>query len=179
MSSGRRSFGIVQLRLATPSDVPALRRLAVQTQVDTFGAFNSEANMNAYLQQAYSKENLQRELDEAGSRNYLAFQDDRLAGFMRLRRSSEVEHLLGPNTIELQRLYVDTALKGQGIGGRMMQEALDYATSAGFDWIWLGVWERNFAAQAFYQKWGFERFSEHVFQMGDDPQTDWLLRRKC
>lgn len=135
--------------------------------------------MNAYLQQAYSLEKLLLELDEPGARNYLAFQDNRLAGFMRLRRTSEVEHLLGQNTIELQRLYVDTSLKGKGIGGLMMQEALDYAQSAGFEWIWLGVWERNFAAQKFYRKWGFERFSEHVFQMGYDPQTDWLLRRKC
>lgn len=170
---------MVHLRLATSTDVPALRELAIQTQVDTFGAFNSEANMNAYLQQAYSLENLTRELEEPGSRNYLAFLGERLAGFMRLRTNSEVEHLLGPNTIELQRLYVDTSLKGQGIGGVMMQEAIDYAKSRGFDWIWLGVWERNFAARKFYEKWGFERFSEHVFQMGDDPQTDWLLRRKC
>lgn len=170
---------MVQLKRTTTADVAALRQLAIKTQVDTFGAFNSESNMNAYLSQAYSLEKMTQELSEPGSLNYLAFLGDRLVGFMRLRRNPEVEHLLGPNSIELQRLYVDTSLKGQGIGGVMMQEALDFAVSSGFDWIWLGVWEANFAAQKFYQKWGFERFSEHVFQMGDDPQTDWLLRRKC
>lgn len=170
---------MVELRQATPSDIPALQRLAIQTQVDTFGAENTEANMKAYLDQAYNREKLSLELDEPGSRNYLAFINEVLVGFMRLRKTNEVEHLLGDNTIELQRLYVDTKLKGRGIGGILMQEALDYAAREGFDWIWLGVWERNFAAQGFYKRWGFERFSEHVFQMGDDPQTDWLLRRKC
>lgn len=170
---------MIQIRQATIEDVAALQRMAIQTQVDTFGAFNSEANMKAYLDQAYSQESLARELEEPGSRNYLAFRDNRLAGFMRLRKTAEVEHLLGTNTIEIQRLYVDTALKGQGIGGVLMKEALAYAHSRAFEWIWLGVWERNFAAQEFYRKWGFERFSEHVFLMGDDAQTDWLLKRRC
>lgn len=170
---------VVQIRTTTAGDIPELRRLAIQTQVDTFGAFNSESNMKAYLDQAYSLDNLTRELEEQGSRNYLAFVGNHLAGFMRMRRTTEVEHLLGPNTIELQRLYVDTSLKGQGIGGALMQEAMGYARHGKYDWIWLGVWEHNVAAQEFYRKWGFERFSEHIFQMGDDPQTDWLLKRKC
>lgn len=169
----------VQLRLATKSDVPELRRLAIQTSVDTFGAFNTEANMKAFLDEAYSMENMTHELDEINSRNYLAFIGNHMAGFMRLRKTGEVAHLLGPNAIELQRLYVDTSLKGQGIGGALMQEAMDFAATEKYDWIWLGVWEGNIAAQEFYMKWGFERFSEHIFQMGDDPQTDWLLKRKC
>ncbi len=170
---------MISLRLTAMEDVPALQRLAIKTQVDTFGAFNSESNMKAYLDKAYSIENLSLELKEPGSQNYLAFSDGSLVGFMRLRKNPEVDRLLGPNTVELQRLYVDTALKGQGIGGFMMKEALDYSRSGGFTWIWLGVWERNIAAQKFYFKWGFERFSQHVFHMGDDPQTDWLLKRNC
>ena len=169
---------MVKLKLTKPTDIPALREIAIRTQLDTFGAFNSEANMRAYLDQAYSLENLYRELDEAGSRNYLAIQDRKIAGFMRLRRNDEVEQLLGSNTIEMQRLYVDTNRKGEGIGSVMMREALAVADNESVDWIWLGVWERNIAAQKFYLKWKFEQFSEHVFQMGDDPQTDWLLRRR-
>lgn len=170
---------MIQLRQTAPEDVPALREVAIRTQVDTFGEHNTPANMQAYLESAYSLENLRRELEEPQSKNYLAVDERRLAGFMRLRVTNEVTHLLGPNTIEIQRLYVDTALKGKGIGSMLMREALEYAASKSFDWIWLGVWEKNIAAQAFYSRWGFERFSEHIFQMGDDPQTDWLLRRMC
>lgn len=169
---------MISIRHTIASDVPALQRIAIATQVDTFGAFNSEANMNAYLSQAYNPDALQRELKEPGSHNYLAFVGKELAGFMRLRQSDEVAHLLGTHTIELQRLYVERRFHGQGIGAALMTEALAVATSGKFDWIWLGVWERNFKAQDFYARWGFERFSEHIFPMGDDPQTDWLLRRK-
>jgi ribosomal protein S18 acetylase RimI-like enzyme len=166
------------LRLTTPSDIPALQRLAIDTQVDTFGAHNTEANMKAFIDEAYSLEKLRQELDEPGSHNYLAFVDDQLAGFMRLRLSSEAEHLLGKNTLELQRLYVDKTFHGQGIGAAMMREAMEVAKARRYEWIWLGVWERNFKAQEFYKRWEFERFSEHIFQMGDDAQTDWLLKRK-
>jgi ribosomal protein S18 acetylase RimI-like enzyme len=169
---------VISLRLTTPEDIPALQRIAIDTQVDTFGAFNTEANMNAYLEEAYNLASLRKELDEAGSRNCLAFLDNELAGFMRLRRSTEVDHLLGTNTIELQRLYVDTKFHGHGVGAAMMRDALQFAGRIGVDWIWLGVWERNFRAQEFYKRWGFERFSEHIFRMGDDPQTDWLLKRR-
>lgn len=169
---------MITLRLTTPQDIPALQRIAIDTQVDTFGEFNTEANMNAYLEEAYNLESLRRELDEAGSRNCLAFLDNDLTGFMRLRRSTEVDHLLGANTIELQRLYVDRKFHGLGIGAAMMRDGLEFAMNLGVDWIWLGVWERNFRAQEFYTRWGFERFSEHIFQMGDDPQTDWLLKRR-
>jgi len=169
---------MITIRSTVPADIPALQRIAIRTQVDTFGAYNTEANMNAYLNQAYSQENLSRELDEPGSHNYLAFVGDGLAGFMRLRVSDEVIHWLGTNTLELQRLYLDKAYMGQGVGAALMQQALAIARDGKYDWIWLGVWERNFKAQEFYSRWGFERFSEHIFQMGDDPQTDWLLRRK-
>lgn len=169
---------MITLRLTTPEDITALQRIAIDTQVDTFGAYNTEANMKAYLDEAYNLDSLRRELDEVGSRNCLAFLDNNLAGFMRLRKSNEVDHLLGTNTIELQRLYVNTKLHGRGIGAAMMRDALQFASNIGVDWIWLGVWERNFRAQEFYARWGFERFSEHIFQMGDDPQTDWLLKRR-
>ncbi len=169
---------MLQLRTALPADVPALQRIAIETQVDTFGEFNTPENMKAYLDEAYTLDKLGQELDEPGSYNVLGFLDGELAGFLRVRRTPEVEHLLGKNTIELQRLYAATRHHGKGVGAALMQRSLEIARGEKVDWLWLGVWERNFKAQEFYRKWGFERFSEHIFQMGDDAQTDWLLKRK-
>ena len=169
---------MLKLRTTLPADVPDLQRIAIETQVDTFGEFNSPANMQAYLNEAYSLDNLRRELDESGSYNILAFLDGVLAGFLRMRRTSEVEYLLGKNTLELQRLYAATKYHGKGVGAALMHRCLDIARTEAVDWIWLGVWERNFKAQEFYRRWEFERFSEHVFKMGEDPQTDWLLKRR-
>ena len=166
------------IRETTFGDLPALQRVAIQTQVDTFMAYNTEANMKTYLDKAYNLESLKQELQEPGARNCLAFIDDDLAGFVRLRESTEVEHLLGKNTIEMQRLYVLHQFHGRKVGAALMRDTLAYARSKKYEWLWLGVWEKNVRAQTFYTRWGFERFSEHVFKMGDDPQTDWLLKRK-
>ena len=166
------------IRETTLADIPALQRVAIETQIVTFGSYNTEANMKAYLDHAYNLESLKRELDDLGSRNCLAFIDDELAGFVRLRESAEAEHLLGKNTIEMQRLYVLHKFHGRKVGAALMRDTLAYARSKKYEWIWLGVWEKNERAQTFYTRWGFERFSQHVFQMGSDPQTDWLLKRK-
>jgi ribosomal protein S18 acetylase RimI-like enzyme len=95
-----------------------------------------------------------------------------------LRKNNEAIDQLGPNTIELHRLYIDTRYQNQKLGKRLMEFALDFAAKSKVEWIWLGVWEHNPKAQAFYQRWGFEKFSEHIFQMGAEAQTDWLLRKR-
>lgn len=95
---------------------------------------------------------------------------------MRLRVTDEAEAHLGKSALELQRVYVSRKFQGRRIGLMLMEKAIGYGRERKFDWLWLGVWEKNFKAQAFYDKLGFKRFSEHVFQMGDDPQTDWLLK---
>jgi ribosomal protein S18 acetylase RimI-like enzyme len=79
---------------------------------------------------------------------------------------------------ELGRLYTDPEMKGLGICSKVMQACLDRAAAPGAVWLWLGMWEHNLPAQAFYRKWGFEKFSSHVFMLGADAQTDWLLRRR-
>lgn len=134
--------------------------------------------MEAFLSEAYNLEQLTKEFHEPNSILTLAFHGSRVVGFVRLRRNNEVDHYLGCNHIELQRLYVHPEFQNQRIGKMLMESAMQYALSGQFDWIWLGVWEHNAEAQRFYQRWGFEKFSEHVFQMGDDPQIDWLLKKK-
>jgi diamine N-acetyltransferase len=169
---------MIEVREAEFSDIAAMREVAIQSYVDTFADVNTPENMSAFLNEAYSQQKLEQEFHEPKSVLYLACEGNRIAGFLRLRRSSEVEYKLGSNTIELQRLYIHKDFQNQKVGKMLMQKAIDYAIEKRFEWIWLGVWEQNFNAQRFYEKWGFEKFGEHVFQMGDDPQIDWLLKKK-
>lgn len=162
---------MIEIRLATVDDLRDLRRVAIETQVNTFGIHNSPENMKAFLREAYDVKQFEKEFSEPGSCYYLACEEAELAGFLRLRQNREVEHVLGTNTIELQRLYVLKKYQGKKVGALLMQTVLGYARDHRFEWMWLGVWERNFKAQEFYARWGFERFSEHVFWMGTDPQT--------
>lgn len=169
---------MIEVREAKFSDISAMREVAIQSYVDTFTDFNTPENMSAFLAAAYSQHTLEQEFYEQGSVLYLACEGKRIAGFLRLRKSPEAEDKLGTNTIELQRLYIHKDFQNQKVGKMLMQRSIEYAVEKKFEWIWLGVWERNFNAQRFYIRWGFEKFGEHIFQMGDDPQIDWLLKKR-
>ena len=169
---------MVEIRPALWDDLSELRRIAIETQLDTFGAANTKENMDAFIRDQYSLVQFQKEAAEPNSICYMAWEGAEAAGFSRLRSTDEVEKLLGKNTLELHRLYVTKSFQGKKVGAQLMQESIEYARKKGYDWLWLGVWEHNLKAQDFYRNWGFIRFSEHIFQMGEDAQTDWLLKLK-
>jgi len=169
---------MIEVRPARKEELGLLRKVAIETFIETFAEFNTPENMEAVLKEAYDADTLEREWREEGSVCYLAWEGNNLIGFVRLRLNDEAEDRLGKNTIELQRLYVHPDHQGKKTGSLLMKQVVDYSSKQGYDWVWLGVWERNYKAQEFYAKWGFEKFSEHIFQMGDDPQVDWLLRKR-
>jgi len=169
---------MVSIQLAQRADLPALQKLAVKVYRETFAPYNSPQNMEHYLVSSLSLLQFEKEFEEEGSTFYLAKSGTALAGYAKLRKSDEVIAQLGPNTIEMQRLYVDIPYQSKKVGALLMKACLDFAKAHAVEWIWLGVWEKNFKAQQFYKKWGFEKFDEHIFQMGDDPQTDWLMKKQ-
>ena len=65
--------------------------------------------------------------------------------------------------------------KSNGLGTRFMRSAFDMARAQGKSIIWLGVWEHNEAALAFYKRMGFAQFGSHDFMLGADRQTDLLM----
>jgi ribosomal protein S18 acetylase RimI-like enzyme len=166
------------IRALSVKDIPALRNLAIKIYEDTFSMSNTKENMEAFINTDYTIEAFEREFKEEGSYYFFAEEDAVPAGYLRLRKSIEAEKYLGENTIELHRIYVDQNFQGKKVGALLMQHALNLAADLKVDWIWLGVWEKNPKAQKFYEQWGFERFSEHIFQMGEESQTDWLMKKK-
>lgn len=160
------------------TDIPALRELAIRIFADTFSDSNTPENMTSFLERDYSVESFQKDFEDTSARYFFIMDNETPAGYLRVRKSSEADHYLGTKTMEIHRLYVDKRFHGKNAGALLMQHALDIAAERNVDWVWLGVWEKNLRALRFYEKWGFERFSEHVFVMGDDAQTDWLLKKK-
>jgi diamine N-acetyltransferase len=109
---------------------------------------------------------------------FLIAENDAVAiGYAQLRAGKAPACVSDPQAIELVRLYVSSTFQGSGIGGRLMEACLTEARQAGYQRIWLGVWQQNTRAQAFYKRWKFSIVGEHVFQLGDDPQMDWLMER--
>lgn len=168
----------VTIRAATKEDLPTVLRVAIASYEDAFAEFNTRENMEAFYAESYTLDRFIMEFDEPQAVLFVACRDEAIIGFARLRVNPEADGHLDGTAIELQRLYIHPDHQGIRAGAWLMQRAIEYANAQPFDWLWLGVWERNYKAQAFYEKHGFIRFSEHIFQVGDDPQTDWLLKRR-
>lgn len=169
---------MIRIRKAKIEEVPAVLELAIEVYTDTFAEHNSPENLQAFFNDVYTFEKFKEEFHEHDSVLYIALDDLKIIGFLRLRLNAEVNHQLGKNHIELHRLYIHRDYQGGSVSKLFMEEALSYAKEKEYEWIWLGVWEKNFRAQKFYAKFGFEKFGSHTFQMGDDPQVDWLLKKK-
>ena len=103
--------------------------------------------------------------------------EDRLVAYAQLRRGTAPAVVSARQPIEIQRFYVHADAHGKGVARALMEHVVVRAGQLSADVVWLGVWEHNPRAIAFYRKWGFEVVGEHVFMLGDDPQRDLLMRR--
>jgi ribosomal protein S18 acetylase RimI-like enzyme len=143
---------------------------------ETFAPTNSPESMRSYMDQAFTIEQCVKEFKEPMAHTMVAIDQDKIIGYFRIRRNQEADQWLGSNNLELQRFYLHPDFQGKGIAQDMMQ--MVYHHCAQCEWIWLGVWEHNPRAIQFYLKCGFERFADHNFKMGDELQTDWLMRKR-
>lgn len=167
------------IRPATSADLQALATLAEHTFRQAFAEDNDPTDFEAYVSDAFSEERLTRELADP-TNSFLVATDrvgEDLCGYAKLRRSSAESCCRGRNPIELERIYVDHRHLGRGLGARLMEHCLALAEREGHDSVWLGVWERNARAIAFYERWGFEAVGEHDFRLGTDLQRDLVMER--
>ncbi len=167
-----------QIRHAVLADVEMLAQLAARTFLDAFADMNTPENIRAYISDAFSVVQLTSEINDPLSRFLIAEVDGVPAGYAKLHAGSAPGAIAGSKPIELVRLYVDRKFLGSGIGNDLMQACIDEARSLGHRTIYLGVWEHNHRAQSFYFRWKFRVVGNHIFQMGDDPQLDWLMERE-
>ncbi len=168
---------MISIRKARVDDSEILAELSRKTFYDTFAAQNSKENMDIHLAQYYATEKIRDELSDPGAVFLLAYDEDRLAGYAKLNEHVKKESEGLENPIEIERIYSVKEMIGKGVGKRLMEECLAIAREKNKKEIWLGVWETNHRAIEFYSRWGFEKFSEHSFPVGHDPQTDWLMKR--
>ena len=165
------------IRRATENDAELLAELGATTFYQSFAAQNTPENMAAYLAATFGPGQQQAELADPRNTFLIVESDGVAVGYAHLRAGETPECVSDPEAIELVRLYVSSTLQGSGVGGRLMDACLTEARRAGYQTIWLGVWQQNTRAQAFYHRWNFSIVGEHVFQLGEDRQVDWLMER--
>jgi len=167
----------VMIRRANLEDAGLLADLGARTFGQTFASDNTPEDMAAYIAASFNLAQQTAELSDPASTFLIAEVNGLAAGYAMLRAGEAAEGVEGSKPVELVRLYVSREWLGRGVGAVLMNACLNEAQQAGHKTIWLGVWERNGRAQAFYRKWNFRAVGEHVFQLGSDPQRDILMER--
>ena len=151
--------------------------LSRKTFYDAFAADNTPEDIDKFMNEQFTRESLMAEVTEPGSIFFLATIEDQVVGYARMREAPNPPELGHEPAIEIARIYAVTDTIGKGVGSALMQQCLAIAQERKKAVVWLGVWEHNQRAIAFYTRWGFQKFSEHVFVVGNDPQTDWMMKK--
>ncbi len=170
----------IQIRTATTEDIDMVVELARVTFWDAFAGHpkNAPHDTDEYMTNAFSVERMTGQLSDPDNIFLIAEIDNEPAGYARLVRHSTEDGIVAEKPVELNRLYVHQKFLGLGIGPALMEKCFETGKENGHDVIWLGVWEYNPRAQAFYKKYGFQFAGNHIFQFGSDPQTDLLMQKE-
>ena len=167
----------MKIRKININDLETLRNISIQTFRETFDEVNTEEDMQKYLDENLSVEKLNSELENTNSEFYFAENNGEILGYLKLNFKDAQTEKLEENHFEIERIYVLKAYLGQKLGQILFDEAIEIGKEKNLDYVWLGVWEENHRALKFYNKNGFEIFGKHDFVLGEDVQTDLLMKR--
>ncbi len=167
----------IEIKRASSGDIIALQQIGRQTFAETFSDSNSEENLLKYLEEGFSSEKLARELSDAGSVFYFAILNGQVIGYLKLNTGQAQTELKEEDGLEIERIYVLGAYYGKKVGQLLYDQAIQVAVELGSFYVWLGVWEQNSRAIRFYQKNGFKEFDKHIFRLGEEEQTDLMMKK--
>ena len=161
----------------TINDVSTLRGIARDTFTETFSEANKAEDMDHYLAKNFSEDQLTRELSNPNSFFYAAEVNGHIVGYLKLNTAHAQTEPQAADALEIERIYVLGSYHGNGVGQALYHHAMSVAEDRKASYVWLGVWEHNHRALRFYEKNGFTAFGTHIFQLGNDQQTDILMQK--
>ena len=160
----------------TVADLDQLIHVSKSTFADAFEKLNTPEDFKLYTDKAFNKSQIQKELVNPNSHFYFVYLENNLAGYFKINFNEAQNEQFNVPTIELERIYVVKDFQNKNIGNNILKEVLSIAQNHNTVFIWLGVWEENKKAIAFYKRHGFVVFGSHDFMLGTDLQTDILMR---
>ena len=166
----------ILIKKVTLADIEQLQQIGKKTFAETFASDNSEENMLEYLEQGFSIEKLKSELTDKNSEFYFATLNDEAIGYLKINFGQTQTEIKDENSLEIERIYVLKKFHGKKVGQELYEKAIEIAGQKSVDYVWLGVWEKNPRAIRFYEKNGFVEFDQHVFKLGNDEQTDTMMK---
>lgn len=168
----------IQINKITLDEIEQLQKIGRQTFQETFSESNSEENMKDYLEKGFSTEKLTEELTNKNSEFYFAVLDNNVIGYLKINFGESQTELQDEKSLEIERIYVSKEFHGKKVGQLLYEKAIQTAEEKNADYVWLGVWEENHRALSFYKKNGFVEFDKHIFKLGNDEQTDIMMKLK-
>jgi diamine N-acetyltransferase len=157
-------------------DIDQLQKISKQTFLETFSSGNTAENMSKYLVEGFSLEKLKTELSDKNAAFYFAKLEEQVIGYLKLNFGQSQTELKNDKAVEIERIYVLKEFYGKKVGQILYDKAIQIARSINAEYVWLGVWEENPRAIKFYQKNGFVEFDKHIFKLGNDEQTDIMMK---
>lgn len=170
----------ITLKKVSIADIAQLQKIGITTFSETFREYNTPENLNKYLAESFSIEKLESEINNTSSEFYLALDDTKdhinAIGYLKVNFGESQTELKDITALEIERIYILKEYQGKNVGQILYQKALAIANQCKVEYIWLGVWEKNVRAINFYKKNGFVTFDTHIFKLGDEQQTDFMMK---
>jgi ribosomal protein S18 acetylase RimI-like enzyme len=166
----------IDIKKVRLKDIVELQKISRQTFFETFSAANTEENMKKYLDEGFSIEKITVELTDVNTEFYFATHSSNVIGYLKLNFGQSQTELKDDRALEIERIYVVKEFHGKKIGQLLYDKAIEIARRKNAAYVWLGVWEENPRAISFYKKNGFVEFDKHIFKLGDDEQTDIMMK---
>ncbi|PLT32048.1 GNAT family N-acetyltransferase [Bacillus sp. V5-8f] len=167
----------IHIKKCTLEDSHKLQEISYETFNDTFKDQNSPENMNAYLERAFNLKQLEKELSNISSQFFFVYFNDEVAGYLKVNTNDAQSEEMGDESLEIERIYIKNKFQKHGLGKYLLNRAMVIAMERNKKKIWLGVWEKNKNAIAFYKKMGFVQTGAHSFYMGDEEQMDFIMTK--
>lgn len=167
----------ILIKKAAIKDLETLQNLGRETFYETFSVHNSEEEMQNYLVKSFASEKLTAEINHPESQFFIAWEEDSPVGYLKVNSGKAQTELQDETSLEIERIYVKSSHHGKKVGQVLYEKALEIAQEENKKYLWLGVWEENLRAVNFYRKNGFVQFDTHIFKLGNEEQTDLMMKK--
>lgn len=167
----------IKIKRCTFEDIRTLQEISYETFNETFKHQNSPENMKTYLEKAFNLTQLEKELSNSSSQFFIVYLKSDVAGYLKINTNDAQSEEMGDGSLEIERIYIKNKFQKHGLGKYLLNKATEIARASNKQKIWLGVWENNENAIAFYKKMGFVHTGTKSFYMADEEQMDFIMTK--
>lgn len=165
----------IRLVDAVVADAAVLAETAGRLFVQAYGKYSRPDDLEVHVERYFGHDKVLAELQDPDVSYTIAYADEAIAGFLKIRRGATPDSVPAAAAVEVQQLYVDTNRQRLGVGRRLMDRAVAAAREEGYEGLWLSVWQDADWATGFYEACGFRQVGTAEFWLGRSCYMDDLM----